>query len=292
MVSDFVDEQKKSWHEERLVFEALARQDFTEPFEIVLVENEAFQLQVPSDLQEVCPNLKIVFSKARKSGQLKNHGVRVTSGEYVAILDADCVPCPEWLRSFVEVLRQNPNVSAVSGKTSYGTSSIWERSMSLIDRGYLDMGPSGVTNHLATENALFRRPVIERHPYPNAPSPFVSGYYRWKSMKTAGCQFFFEPRGLVVHAFDGWAFESDMRKHRGYLHMLTHPKIGYSSIPKLLYKNLRKEWLLCRRLGSTYLRWYDWPVVLTSIFVLRFLEISGMLYAVQGKDSLPNTGYR
>ncbi len=292
VVSDYDDSQQKSWNDERLVLTALACQDFGEPFEVVLVENESFRDEVPPGIHDILPNLRIVFSPATRSAELKDYGVGVASGELVAVLEADCIPNSRWLHLLDEVLRTHPRVSAVSSKTTYGSSNVFERVLSLLDRGPTDLGRSGSTRVLSNNGALYRRALLERYRYPDAVSPFVSAGLRLQSMQRDGYEFFFEPRAVVVHAFKGWRFVSDYRRHKGYQKMIAVPGMPYFSIPKLFLRNFRQELSLCKRLGLDYLRWYDWPVTLVLLVLLPILEIPGMIDAAQGRERIPNTGYR
>jgi len=122
-------------------------------------------------------------------------------------------------------------------------------------------------------------------------SPFISASLRLQQMRDGGHQFFFDPRAVVIHAF-GWKLERDLRRHRGFLHMVINPRRSVFTIPKLLLKNFWSEFLSCMRLGMNYLRWYDWPATLALLVVVRFLEMPGMSEAFRGKDHIPNTAYR
>lgn len=292
VVSDYEEDNQKFWHAERLILTALANQDFREPFEILLVENECFRDMVPPDLYEITPNLQISFSEETQSAKLKDSGVKATSSEFIAVLEADCIPSPGWLRFLVEDLRKDSSISAVSGKTFYGSSSVIERSLSLLDRGFDDLGYPGVTRYISNNGALYRRELIEQFPYPDAISPFVSARLRAESIRRAGHQFFFEPQAVMQHAIGGWEFMRDFRRNTGYADIVLSQKLQYSAISKLLLKRLRKEWSDCLRLGPKYLRWYDWPIALTLLVILRIFEIPGMLDAVRGKNHIPSTSYR
>src|SRR5262245_50903727 len=123
VVSDCESQPRRSWHTERRVLRALARQDLLEPIEVILVENERRRREIPPDLLTICPRFRIVFSAESQSAKLKNVGADSTDAELVAVLDADCLPNEAWLRVLVAVLRERPDVAAVSGRTHYGDES-------------------------------------------------------------------------------------------------------------------------------------------------------------------------
>jgi hypothetical protein len=44
-------------------------------------------------------------------------------------------------------------------------------------------------------------------------------------------------------------------------------------------------------LGSTYLRWYDWPLTVALLATVPVLELPGMLDALRERASIPKTSY-
>ena len=174
IVSDCEDHAQRPWHTERGLLQALARQDFPEPFEVILVENERYRNEIPPDLPRICPRSRIVFSAERQSAKLKNVGACSAKAELVAVLDADCLPNDAWLRVLVTVLRERPDVSAVSGRTHYGEETSYRRALSLVDRAFDDLGRPGLTPRVSTNAALYRRSLLTRFPYPDSATPFGS----------------------------------------------------------------------------------------------------------------------
>jgi hypothetical protein len=292
VVSDYETGHEKTWHTERLVLEGLARQDIQEPFEVLLVENQRFQDTLPADLNEILPGLRVLFTDEERSARRKNYGVGRVSGDLVAVLEADSIPSPAWLRILVGVLRSHPEVSAASGRTTYGNRGTVERTLSLLDRGFDDLGHSGFTVHISNNGAVYRRSFLEAFPYPEAVTPFVSARMRLRQMRDAGHRVFFEPEALMHHAIGGWNFVRDFRRNTGYADMMGHQHMRYRMIPYVLWQRLREEWSDCRRVGPRYLRCYDWPLALALLAILRPLEIPGMVAAIQGRKKLPKTAYR
>lgn len=292
VVSDYEEGSLKTWKVERELLEALVNQDIEEPVEVCLVENKMFQASVPEDILRAYPNLKIFFSEELESAKLKDYGVSKTSGEYVAVLEADCVPCREWLRLLVAVLRERPDISVVSGRTSYGDDNAFKRSLSLIDRGFDDLGAAGITTFASNNGALYRHALLEQFTYPQSITPFLSSRLRKQVMRQSGHVFFFEPRAVMQHAIGGWDFVRDFRRNTGYADMMCHNKTSLTEIPKLLCARLRSEFSDCMRLGARYLRWYDWPLVLFFLLLARILEIPGMLDAVSRRARIPQSSYR
>ncbi|MGI9388323.1 MAG: glycosyltransferase [Methyloligellaceae bacterium] len=291
-MSDYEGRDTKTWKDERLILTALAQQDFEEPFEIFLIQNNEFREASPDFLFEIIPDLKIVFSDESQSAKLKDHGVQQTTTEYVAVLEADCVPCREWLRLLVGVLRAGKEISVVSGRTIYGQDTMFKRCLSLTDRAFDDLGESGLTIHVSNNGALYRRSVLDEFPYPDAVTPFLSAKPRNQLMHEAGHQFYFERRAVMEHAIGGWDFVRDFRRNAGYADLMHYGEGQFSDIPRILYRNLKNEVSDCRRLGAQYLHWYDWPLTIFLLFFARILELPGMFDAVRRTNRIPRSSYR
>ncbi len=290
VVSDCERDAQRSWRAERSLLEALARQDLGEPFDVILVENERYRHQIPPDLPTLCPRLRIVFSAERQSASLKNIGACQTNAELVAVLDADCLPNEAWLRVLVAVLRERPDVSAVSGRTHYGAETSYRRALSLVDRSFDDLGRPGFTPRVSTNAALYRRSLLTRFPYPTSATPFGSAMLRMHAMARAGdVRFFFEPAAVVQHALGGWGSIRDFRRHIGYIDMMGDPRLR--SIPSLLWQRLSFHGRDCLRLGPTYLRWYDWPLAAAFLAATPVLQVPGMLDAWRGRADIPRTSF-
>ena len=238
------------------------------------------------------PNVRVVFSAEQQSARLKDLAVARTLSDLVAVVEADCLPNVRWLRLLVEVLRSMPHIDVASGRTSYGSASSYRRCLSLVDRSFDDLGHAGETTHVSNNGAVYRRRVLEAHPYPHAITPFQSARMRSRSMRDAGLRFWFEPQAVMMHAIGGLGFIRDVRRHTGYADMSSHSRRHAGEIPKLLRRRLVDQWRAARRLGSRYLRWYDWPLLLVLLGITRVLEVPGMLDALRAREAIPSSAYR
>ncbi len=292
IVSDYEPGQKKDWANECLILQALRNQDIQRPFQVLIVENESYRDCVPKKLSEIFPEYKIIFSSERQSSRLKEFGFRQVDSEYVAIVEADCVPNPQWLRSLMAILEVRSDVSIVSGKTTYGDETMWKRCLSLLDRSFDDIGPPGETSHVSNNGALYLRTILEKFPYPDADSPFLSGGLRWTAMRAAGCKFFFEPQAVMRHRIGGWGFILDFRCHIGFTAMMLRKRQTVNEIPRMLWWSFRDETLRVYRLGSLYLKWCDWPLMIVLMIVAPILSVPGMLNALKGNAPIRRTSYR
>jgi hypothetical protein len=104
VVSDYEDRPQKSWETEKLILKALANQDATEKFDVVLVENDKERDHVPESLYQILPDVKIIFCPYSQSAQLKDYGCKEVDTEFIAVLEADCIPCARYLMYFMSAL--------------------------------------------------------------------------------------------------------------------------------------------------------------------------------------------
>lgn len=291
MVSDY-EAGQKTWKDEQRILTALAQQDTTLPFEVILVESEEARHCVPPHLYQIHPRVRIVFASSSHSAALKDEGIRNAAGTYTAVLEADCLPDRQWLRTLYEALERHPEMRIASGRTTYGDETSYHRCLSLLDRSFDNPGKAGRTPHVSNNGALYHLDVLKKFPYPPAATPFLSSRLRIKEMASQGFKFYFEPAAVMRHALGGWDFIRDFRRNTGYADMIEKGGRSYWSILKLLWERRKQETADCLRMGPAYLNWYDWPLLAVLWLIVPFLEIPGMLDALRQRSSIPRSSYR
>jgi len=293
VVSDFEASKKKNWKDELRMAKALANQDFDEDFEIIVVESTLHKNEpVPAQLKELLPQAKLIFHDSIRSAELKDHGVGLATGKWVAVLEADCVPEPGWLRLVMEAANKNPSMDVISGRTHYGNSSSYKRVMTLLDRSHNDSGRSKSASFISNNGALYRKSLLEAFPYPDAITPFLSARLRNKAMREQGHRFYFERSALMQHAIGGLSFIKDQHTNFAYMEMKMEHRQTKARIPIVLARMLWSDLKRYRWLNRIYLRWYDWPLALLLVIAVRIPETRGLLYAVQDVSEIPESAYR
>lgn len=302
IVSDYAGGGEKSWNDLRGTLTALAQQDARVNAEWLLCENKACAESMPGDFSCILPNLKRVLSDAKGSYELKNAGVRAATSKIIAILDADCLPASDWLGNALAAMKAMPKVAVISGRTIYPAVGLTERILSLLSRSYVDRGVSGPTRYISNNNSIWRRDIYLRHLLPSGLGPFA-GRIQSESIMRAGCQLWFEPSIRVVHNFEGWPMESDIRHNTGYgtiiarLHDPFMPQawltqLGVVSIPVFVGGKIFDSWRDCVRCASAFgVKWFQIPLVLLCSVVVHLMEIPGMWQAFRRKAIL-GTQYR
>lgn len=291
IVSDYAAGEDGGWTDIRKTLAALAVQDLQEPAEFILCEAEEFRGRLPADFTEIIPDLKIMFAPGRASYDLKNAAVQAASSDLVAMLDADCVPRADWLRRLLDSLRAHPEAAAVSGRTTYGGESLGIRISSLLSRAYSNPGGDGPTTRpVSDNNAGYQRSAYLAHPLPANMGGFAA-HVQSHELLREGYVLWFDSEIRVVHDFEGWPMEKDVRRHRGHSAVRTRlldrslpyswlVRLGRIGIVPLLAGKILNSWWDCIRCGRAYgIRWYEVPVVMMASVGLNLLEVPGMLAA-------------
>jgi hypothetical protein len=253
---------------------------------------------VPSGIAQLAPRTTVHFAPHARSAELKDAALPLCTGALVAVVEADSVPAPDWLRLLVAVLDTAPDVDVVSGRTTYGQGSSLRRVLALLDRAWMDPGRPGPIEHISNNGALYRRELLARFPYPDEHSAFLSARLRNRAMFDAGARAYFESRAGMVHAFGGFRFAIDVRRNTGFADGRQYwaARGRHTSVPRALQALLRRrftaEWHDCLRVGRQYLRWYDWPLALLMLAALRLFELPGALAALRGAPALERTSDR
>ncbi|MGN6499809.1 MAG: glycosyltransferase [Tsuneonella sp.] len=117
-------------------------------FEVLVVDNASTDdtRRVVSDFEDRLPNMRYVHEARLGLSIARNTGWQASAGRYVAYLDDDAIPSPNWLQSAAEVLAlMGSEIGMLGGQVQ----PIWEapRPDWLADRwlGYLtviDLGPT------------------------------------------------------------------------------------------------------------------------------------------------------
>lgn len=299
LVSDYAAGGPVALRDIRTALSALAQQDLDEPAEFLLIESDCFRDQLGSDLPSILPGLRTLYFPDKESYPLKNHGVQAAAAEYVAMLDADCIPDPTWLRRLLTVLRENPALAAASGRTVYSDRSFSARVSALLARSYLDRGRATATPFIAINNCAFRRSAYLQHPLPTGIGTFSSRLQSERLVRE-GWTLWFDPDIEVIHDFEGWAMEADLRRNAGHgtiitrLHDASLPyaklaRLGRISIPVILAGKIVDSWRDCVRCGRHYgVPWYALPAAMLLSIGIHSLEIPGMLRAYRGTGLGPS----
>jgi CMP-N-acetylneuraminic acid synthetase/GT2 family glycosyltransferase len=189
----------RSRNEERWIRECLRRiqEQTIHDIEIILVDNASSD-QTVARAKQVYPNLKHVTLEDYQPGKAINAGIRVSSGEYIAILSAHCLPVGnDWLAMLLADC-QDTNVAGVYGRqipTSY--SSPQDKRDLLVTFG-LDKRIQKKDIFFHNANSLIRREVWEKYPFDETVGNIEDRVWA-KQVIDAGYVIIYEPEAAVFH---------------------------------------------------------------------------------------------
>jgi hypothetical protein len=274
-------------HEELIeVVSALSRQKTAHSVEYLLVHHS----ESPA-CERTLHGLRVLVSTSGGSYRRKNEGVLAACGEWIALLDADCVPAVHWIDSLLRAAAADSGADAFSGPTFYAGGSLATRVLSLLARGYLDPGSDTTTRYIANNNCLMRREVYLACPLPEDAGAFAA-HIQSESLRRHGSTFRFVESAAVTHAFAGWAMERDLRRNTGYITIhgrridptlpfswLLH--LGWASLPffacgKLLHR--LGDLFRCR--ARYHIGWREMPSAMLLAVYVQLLELPGMALAL------------
>ncbi|MCL4488735.1 MAG: glycosyltransferase [Chloroflexi bacterium] len=107
--------RNQEWNIARLIESVLAATARVASKEIVLVDSASSDKTI-----EIAQHYPISILRLRPGQRLTSHagryvGTRFTSGDYVLFLDGDMALCPGWLERALAVMRDQPDVAAITG---------------------------------------------------------------------------------------------------------------------------------------------------------------------------------
>jgi hypothetical protein len=302
IVSDYAAGSAKGWQDLRKILSALAAQDEGEAVEFIYTERPDVAREIPEDLKTILPRFRIVLEPAPTSYGLRNAGIRAAVTPWVAMLDADCLPGPGWLRRIPRSIRANPSAAIISGRTRYPGAGLMSRVLALVSRSYLDRGTSDRTRFVSMHHCVCRRETYLEHPLPTEAGVYAARVQS-EAMLRRGKVLWFDPSLECVHDYEGWPMERDIRRNTGHCTVLVRQydrslpyawlvRLGPAAIPAIVAGKILLNWRDCLRCASHYgVSRIQVPLALVISTWVHLLEIHGMWKAFRGLP-ITETVYR
>jgi hypothetical protein len=124
-----------------------------------------------------------------------------------------------------------------------------------------------------------------------------------EAVRRTGGRLLFTPDSVVVHEFEGWSMERDIRRNIGYATIRIRQidpavpfawmaRLGPISIPLFFVPRTIDSCWDCLRVGRRYgLRWYELPAAFAMAVVIHAMELDGMRSAFRLRP-IVDTAYR
>lgn len=143
--------------------EALARQDFSGRYEVIVVDSSSDG--TAELVNRRFPSVRLIHLEQRAlPGRARNRGVAEARGAVVAFTDADCLPEPDWLRRHYEAQHEYEVVGGALANANPASLVGWA-SYLLEFSGYTPSRRQGVTGCLVTANLSCRRKLCREFPF-------------------------------------------------------------------------------------------------------------------------------
>lgn len=125
------------------------------PTEIVIVDSSAERGECPAEISMNCSNsdIKLIYEQRHLAlpGEARNIGLDLARGQYIAFIDIQTIPRPNWLKDSLSLLTSD-GVSGVWGATCFSADNKFE---SLVRDGFY-----GVQPRRTLPGSVFRRQMF------------------------------------------------------------------------------------------------------------------------------------
>lgn len=273
---------------------ALAAQTWpAEAIETILVVDRDVAPEEVAALRRERAGLHIVTSPLPNYFAAKNEGATASRGAFIALLDSDCVPAPDWVETLIA--RFDPSVQVVAGRTRYEDTGWGTRILSIPDFAYAFAAPDGTASGFNLNNVAFRRDIFLANPLDGRIRRNGACYLLFHQLRAQGARIVYEPGARTVHGLDirGVGF---LRKHfdRGYDSIAAYhadsgnvlkgtPYVrrwGAFALPPIFLRRTALDWVnLVRQRRQMGFSRLSLPLVLLLAASLRGTEFIGALVA-------------
>ena len=154
------------------------------PDEVIIVLDDNVERGAADEVRRRYPYAKFATSKQSNYFDAKNAGAAIATGEFVALLDGDCQPAPDWLELLLA--RFTPGVDGVAGQTRYVGRSLTARTLSVPDFAFVLEQEGGMSTGMNINNVAFRREVLLRHPFDARIRRNGGCYFLFNQIRAAG----------------------------------------------------------------------------------------------------------
>lgn len=100
----------------RACLEAIARQTVT-PYEVIIVDNNSTDNTVA--IAESYAFVRVLHESRQGVVYARDRGFEAARGDIIGRLDADSVAAPHWVAAIQQLFREDPELTAVTGKVRY-----------------------------------------------------------------------------------------------------------------------------------------------------------------------------
>lgn len=272
------------------------------PFEVLVIDSGSSDNTI--ELCQRYPQVRLhtIPPKEFGHGRTRNLGVSMARGEYVALITQDALPADDnWLAAMVAEMEKDPAIAGVFGRhiaypdanpftiyeleQHFAGFDAWQL-VQLDDpaRYAADQGYRQVLHFFSDNNALIRKSVWEKLPYPDV--DFAEDQIWAQKIIEAGYKKAYARDGVVVHSHDYTLFE---RLQRSFDEAYAFRRLfGYVLCPGP--RSMLRSWAALTRRDLGYARREGLLAAHTKAVLLapldNFMRLAGHYLGARG-DRLP-----
>lgn len=269
--------------------DALWRQmDSAYPFEIIVVGIDKPGLVKPSN--------EVHFIKTDhpvSPGMARSIGARQAVGEILCFVDADCIPCEDWLKR-IDVRFQDPKVNVLGGGVECTDRRFWMRCEYLSSfHEYLVSAPAGLREQYPALNLIIRRTVFETAGGFDETLDGGEDSDLTLRLCASGYPVYFDPKIWVDHQPNRVTARAVVRRTRWYAYysMRVHPRWKDHFRHSFPFRHYALLWLMSPLLASgvtanIYLRdraLWRWWYLAPFIFGLKMIWCFSAVKRLRGQ---------
>lgn len=228
--------------------EALATQDWSEPWEVIVSDNGSTDQSraIIEQYQERLPNLRVVDSSGRRgAAYARNVGVLAATGEAIAFCDADDEVAPGWLAAMGEALSVHDFVTGRCEYEKLNEPWVVKSMYSLPGKGLREYKYPPYLPYAATCNLGLKLSLHKAiGGFDEAILRLEDLDYCWR-VQLAGAKLHVVPDAVVHYRLrDKLAGIARISRISGENHVLLYKKYRPLGMPELSWKSGVKEWLV------------------------------------------------
>ena len=218
----------------RKCLESVLHQNFEGGYEVIVVDDGSTDGTVEI-LKEFDSQIKLHINTTNQGVSCaRNQGVRLAQGEFVAMLDSDCLAAPNWLSELIKPFDQDKNIMIIGGKvTDVIDNNYWQ----IVNKGFNTFitDKNGYVDKLIGCNMTIRREFVLSNPYDER-LKFASGDDTdlcWSCLKK-GLKVFYTNSAEVSHHHRS-TLKSSLIQQFLYGYVNTYLCIKFAKFPYVAY---------------------------------------------------------
>ena len=215
------------------VLEQLKLQTYPQEKMEILIAIDPTSIEMISFLNTNYPQHQLVLVENSSYNNLKYFGLKAAKGDFVALLDSDCIPSLGWAQSIVDTL--GSGIDFVAGKTRYSRESWLSRLFSIFSFGDIYNNSKGEANRFAENNVAFSRAIVDQFKYDDRRKRYFGSSLISNDLKSKNYKFVYNPKQATVHFDEGLINQFEMRFRSGHDAVMVSRNDTTGVVPETKY---------------------------------------------------------